>query len=421
MICFCELSHYAQMVLIVITWLGVLSQIVLPVYRSFHRRTVWHTVLDGILLFGLLILMYFLVQYNQNITKIDFHLHVPALIFVLVAVFAYTGISLFREIRRSKREINEWSVKEAIDDLPAGLMFANAAGYIILCNRKMNVLSHMLTGMYPQTLSTMTDALAQIPPESGVEAMTDVADCFRFPDGRVYRFCRSELDCEELRGYVQLSAHDETEIYEGNTSLRESNEKLRRVNRRLQKMYAHMADEVREKESLDLKVWLHDTLGSSLLTIQDVKNSASTQTKRKLKDLKEAVEMLSASRSTAWGTFEKTQKKAEQLGVKVKLSGYIPPDTAAEQLITAAVRECVTNCIRHAKGNEVYVKIIEHVGILRIQITNNGEVPKGKIIEGSGLSSLRRSVEASGGDMQISHSPSFALTLYLSRKEEDSL
>ena len=178
---------------------------------------------------------------------------------------------------------------------------------------------------------------------------------------------------------------------------------------------------MREKESLTLKVWLHDTLGSSLLTIQDVKNSSSTETKQKLKDLQEAVGMLSASRSSATGTFEEAQLKAQQLGVKVTLDGYIPPDTTAEQLITAAVRECVTNCIRHAKGNQVNVKITEKIGILRVQITNNGQVPKGQITEGSGLSSLRRSVEASGGDMIISHRPAFALTLYLPRKEEDNL
>lgn len=421
MTCFCELSHSAQMALIILTWLGVLTQLVLPLYRFSHRRSVLHTALDGGLLYGLLVLLCFLVRYNRYVPQSDLHLPVPALIGILAAAFAYSGISLFREMRRSKREINEWSVKEAIDDLPVGLLFADADGHIILINRKMAELSHLLIKRLPRTLSDMTDALASPPPESRVEAMTDVADCYRFRDGRIYRFRGSELDGEGLHGYVQLDAHDETELYEGNIRLREKNEELKKVNLRLQKMYARMEDEVREKEILHLKVWLHDTLGSSLLTIQDVKNSSSTETKQKLKDLQEAVGMLSASRSTAKGTFEEAQQKAEQLGVKVTLDGYIPPDTAAEQLITAAVRECVTNCIRHAKGDRVNVKITEKVGLLRVQITNNGEVPKDKITEGSGLSSLRRSVEASGGDMTISHRPAFALTLFFPRKEEDNL
>lgn len=276
MTCFCELSHYAQMALIILTWLGVLAQLALPLYRFSYRRAVVHTVLDGVILFVLLALLCFLVWYYQHVPKSDFHLPVPALICILAAAFAYSGISLCLERHRSKREINEWSVKEAIDDLPLGLLFADADGHIILINRKIAELSHLLLDRLPRTLSDMTDALASPPPESQAEAMTDVAECYRFRDGRIYRFCRSELDGEGLSGYIQLAAHDETELYEGNVRLRENNEELKKVNLRLRKMYARMEDEVREKESLTLKVWLHDTLGSSLLTIQDIKNSSST-------------------------------------------------------------------------------------------------------------------------------------------------
>ncbi|MGN1452260.1 MAG: hypothetical protein ACI4XQ_09165, partial [Eubacteriales bacterium] len=237
MTCFCGLSYSAQMALIILAWFGVLEQLVLPVYRFFHRRSVIHTVLDGLLLCGLLALLCLLVRYNQHVFQSDFHLPVPLLICILAAAFAYSGISLCMERRRSRREINEWSVKEAIDDLPAGLLFADADGRIVLINRKMAELSHMLTGKLPRTLSDMTDALASPPRESRVEAMTDVADCYRFRDGRIYRFCRSGLDGEGLEGYVRLDAHDETEIYEGNIRLRENNEELKKVNLRLRKMY----------------------------------------------------------------------------------------------------------------------------------------------------------------------------------------
>ena len=97
MTCFCELSHYAQMALIIITWLGVLAQLALPLYRFSYRRAVVHTVLDGVILFVLLALLCFLVRYNQHVTQSDFHLPVPALICILVAAFAYSVISLIAE------------------------------------------------------------------------------------------------------------------------------------------------------------------------------------------------------------------------------------------------------------------------------------------------------------------------------------
>lgn len=417
MTCFCKLEHPVQLLMILLTWLGCLAEIVLLVYRTSHRRAGWRTAAGGALLCGLLLLLCFMIRCNQRTLIIRVHLPVPVLAAVIVGTFLCVGISLTSECRRSKREIDEWSVKEAIDDLPVGLCFADASGRIILCNRKMNVLSHQLTGRYPQTLDALTGALAECPERRGVVALEDVSDCYRFPDGRVYHFCSSELDGEELQGYTQLAAHDETELYDGNARLRENNAELEQVNRELQKMYERMADDVREKESLELKVWLHDTLGSSLLTVQDVKNSSSLEVKQKLSRLKEAVGMLSATRPTVRGTFEEAQQKAAQLGVKVTLNGYIPRDTPEESLIAAAVRECVTNCVRHAKGDAVFVRAFERAGVLIVAITNNGEPPKAQITEGSGLSSLRRSVEASGGEMHISHKPSFCLALHLPRKE----
>ena len=52
-------------------------------------------------------------------------------------------------------------------------------------------------------------------------------------------------------------------------------------------------------------------------------------------------------------------------------------------------------------------------------VTNNGIKPTGPIIEGSGLSSLRKSVEAFGGEMELSWEGAFALILKLPGKERD--
>ena len=48
-----------------------------------------------------------------------------------------------------------------------------------------------------------------------------------------------------------------------------------------------------------------------------------------------------------------------------------------------------------------------------ITITNNGTAPKTPVTEGSGLSSLRQSVEAVGGTMDIESEPVFKLILIL--------
>ena len=140
---------------------------------------------------------------------------------------------------------------------------------------------------------------------------------------------------------------------------------------------------------------------------------------KQLAILQDAISYLTNDRPISRDTFEEAKQKAVSMKVNLILKGSVPQDTVAESLIVAAAKECVTNCVNHAKGNRVTVEITEHMDILHITITNNGEVPKGKIIEGGGLSNLRKSVEAVGGEMSISHSPVFALILNLPRKEQE--
>lgn len=114
------------------------------------------------------------------------------------------------------------------------------------------------------------------------------------------------------------------------------------------------------------------------------------------------------------------KQNAAKIGVTVKTKGDIPTDPAIENLVAATTRECVTNCLKHANGNELTVTIDKEIFFYRITITNNGKKPKGKIIEGSGLSSLRHCVEANGGEMTLFHFPAFRLVLKLPRKDNKS-
>ena len=127
--------------------------------------------------------------------------------------------------------------------------------------------------------------------------------------------------------------------------------------------------------------------------------------------------MLASNRVTSVSTMDEVKRTARQLGVAVKIDGYLPRDTAAEELTVAAAKECVTNCIKHADGNEVYIRIAQRGERYDVTITNNGKIPTEPIKEGSGLSTLRRSIESSGGEMHISHNPRFALLITIPAKE----
>ena len=110
-------------------------------------------------------------------------------------------------------------------------------------------------------------------------------------------------------------------------------------------------------------------------------------------------------------------RRAEELHVRLVMEGPIPREGESRRLTALAIRECLTNCVRHAGGTELYVSAARQEGGCTVTITNNGRPPWGEIIEGGGLSALRR-IEGSGGTMTAAARPRFALTIHLPEKED---
>lgn len=414
------LSPEKQMVFILLLFLVLFCEVILLVYKGSHLLPPERLLPDGILAFVLLVLLFLLVQGSQ---QSEWLFAVPTWILgaVLFSLSLYIAAGFIRERKRIKSELSPLAIQQAVDNLPLGICFADPSGTLILCNRVMSGLGMVLLGSHPQTWEELDHALKQPPHQSGVRFFEGTPNAFCFPDGKIWIFKTSHLTMKGLEGYLQMTAHDMTDLYRENLALEQANRHLGEVMEKLQRMYERMADTVREKESLELKVYIHDIFGRSLLTIRDIMDSSSGSLEKKMDMLKEAVSYLSSKSPAVQGGMEEEQQKAAKLGVRVKLDGYVPPDTELERLTAVAVRECVTNCVRHAHGNEVYVNIHETSGILKVTITNNGEPPKEKIVEGSGLLTLHHSVEAFGGEMYLSHAPAFALTMYLPRKEMEEL
>ncbi len=363
----------------------------------------------------LLTLLFSITQGDPDEGKDAFLIEAPWLLFAAVIVLAaiHFAIALPREYRRRKNELSPFSIKEATDKLPMGVCFADPDGRIILCNNRMRRLSFSLCGHELQIAGDLENALAH--PN---QTVTVKDGCYLLPDGTVWQFRTQNITVDGDPRWRQMTAHNVTELYNGNLRQAEINRELEEVNRKLQKMYECMADDIKEKESLDLKVYIHDTIGRSLLTIRDIIGSGE-ETDRKIEALQDAVSMLASNRVTSPGTMEEVKQTAKALGVSVKTEGYLPSDSVAEELTVAAAKECVTNCIRHAGGNEVYIRIAERNDRYDITVTNNGAVPTAPIREGSGLSSLRRRIETAGGEMHTAHKPRFALIITLPTKENE--
>ena len=373
---------------------------------------------------------------------------------VIVVIFAAEVLCLVAVNRAGRDKLSPGSVKESLDALPDGVCFFSEDGRILLSNRRMQHISSDITGIGILNGEKLWRCIE----EKSVK--TDVSDglVILTSDSKVWNVRRSEIEAEGNR-INEIVALDVTEQYELRRELEERNERLNSVNERLRIFSRDMSRLTAEKELLDAKIKVHDDLGRSLLAFRAYLTAEPSKRDRsKLLPLWRyviSVMKKETAPSEEWDAIEKT---AESLHIQIEINGDLPAGLAdlpvnqfgdlpagladlpvsgeVRSAIMAAIRECLTNTARHARGDRLFVLIkcgaeqgADHASTsgnpsasgtapcadaphgIRVEITNNGRAPLVPIQEAGGLSNLRHMVERAGGIMTIESSPQFLLRL----------
>jgi signal transduction histidine kinase len=92
---------------------------------------------------------------------------------------------------------------------------------------------------------------------------------------------------------------------------------------------------------------------------------------------------------------------AEALGCTIIFEGSTQEDVGHYPILKNAIREAMTNAIRHAGANELTVHMDIEDNTLYAVMKDNGNRLITSISEGSGLSTLRSRIEQAGGNMEI--------------------
>ena len=381
--------------------------------RAFeHRRTKLYMVsaVWFVLLFSLLILLH-----GTDLLR-EVPLWAPVVVTTLSAAFA--GGAVLYQAKLNKNSITRASIKEAMDNLPVAGCYFTDRGRVKLCNRQMYRLYHTMTGQDLQSLDELHDALTGC---IGNGIYTSGDGGYVFPDGRVWYYSENRITAGG-RQYTEALFTDAAEFSIANEELLRDSEELKRINAKLQKMYVRAEDRIREREYLAFKMKIHDDIGRSLAVIRRALQNGLTgedeDIEMQIKKISLAAGTLVYSpRADSPDPYDQLLAEAAELGVEVKLDGMLPLEPSIYDLVVRAVRECVTNCVRHAHGTTVFVRVAGMEGGYSVTVTNDGETPESRIIEGGGLSNLRRSVESAGGEMSVSHYPGFVLNLTMMREE----
>jgi two-component system sensor histidine kinase DesK len=209
----------------------------------------------------------------------------------------------------------------------------------------------------------------------------------------------------------------------GNTFFAERN----RMNRRLRKAneeIEHLAT-VAERERIARD--LHDVLGHTLSVItlkselagklidRDPERAGKEIreveqiSRQALSDVRDAIRGYRAKGIAAELAQAKSTLETAGLAVQCDAATTVTLPAIQESVLSLAVREAVTNVVRHAQAHTCRLRLDQQNGSCRLEIQDDGLGSTGP--EGNGLRGMRERVEMIGGTMRRSHESGTTLVI----------
>ena len=315
----------------------------------------------------------------------------------------------------SKEGFPAKQVQESLDNLPSGIAFFDKNGLPRLCNRRMYSLEHLLAGRDIQSIQEFREALER--PCQAVSILNSKAMVYRFPDGEVWRFSESSVVTESGERFVQFLAGNITALYENSEELKRDNERLKEAALSMKELSRNILTLTREEEILEMKIRVHDELGHTVLATNRFLTNGmeNVQEKELLKRWNRALWLLQTNEEDSpdkgWQT--QLEERGKMLGIKVVVRGELSTPKKGETWLMPALLECMTNSVRHGGATELEIDFTNQKDYDMVRVSNNGSVPEEKVVEGGGLSALRRRVEGSGCQMAVSTAPVFSVTFLI--------
>ncbi len=412
---FLELTDTAKAYMLVLCIAGfILLLISLIAYISQKYKTPHLAVLSFLLILSILNLSALLqlnkigrAKYDISLTQIyALSNSIPYLVQIALNLFfiSFALLSIYKVYKFSKDQINAFSVKEALENLPTGIAFMTNEVELLLSNQIMHNLAKELTGktlrnadVFWQDLTTLQDKDSCV--------IKGKSPAFILTDGRVWQFSKT-LCSYNGNEYREFKAIEITEFYTLSENMRNVNEKLMQQQQRLKKLEDIIEENAERHVAVNMKINFHDNFGNLLtLTKKTLRESKSTDEAKALVDywgnLNGIIKELSSDDRQRL-SLEQIMLFAEKLGCEIILSGDIPRYEHNKTTTLLCINEMLKNAYRHAGARMLTVNISQTADTIKLIIQNETEHRFPEIKEGGGLLGLRQRIEQAGGTMKIS-------------------
>ena len=308
-------------------------------------------------------------------------------------------------------------IREAIDTYPGRLCFSMPDGRPILVNHKMNELVSALTGHTILNGESVWKELSRITFTNGCKKLlsrwsgqkkdeSEEQLAFSFPDGSIWRYRHDTLSDKD-QSYIQLETADITELYHLSEELYETNSRLRAMYQRQKELLENIVQINREKELVTVKMRVHDELGQCLIatrnalreeTISENADTLANEWQNAIRNLTNIpLETVSAEEASE----AELLQVAHMIGCQINFVGERPSGRRERLLLYAAVREALTNAVRHAKASCLTVVTSPSDFGYHMELSDNGIRKPCALKEGSGLGNLRQRLEREGATLQV--------------------
>ena len=232
-------------------------------------------------------------------------------------------------------------------------------------------------------------------------------------DGKIWDFRKTDILIRK-HNVQEVVAYDVTEVYTLKKKREQQYKVLQKYNDHLRQFDDEIEQTVVQKEILLAKMKIHDDIGSLLIAFRHYFAKPERSNKQEiLNRWRSLAEDIKKERRITEDSWLRLKKDAEKWNLELQILGKIPNQTVIQNIFYAAIREVLTNTVKHTKGTKVMCRITEAGAKMCIEIENDGESPKKPIIEGGGLGNLRRMVQGAGGIMDIQSQPVFKIKLEL--------
>lgn len=287
-------------------------------------------------------------------------------------------------------------IRKAIDSFPGGICFAALDGRPILVNATMNRLCYWFSG---QTITNAQGLWKMLGEHAETELSGDTMGkiCLG-PENTAWRFQKKLLSLTTHK-VEQITADNITEWYLLQNKWRQENHRLLLAQERRRRLLEEIVKSNEEEEILQAKEKIHNRFGELLFSSRQIlKSGEGAEILECISDwniLIEDLENAFPGEDSEPSPLEELTHVSQMVGCSLRWEGILPPDRERQAAIAAAVREAITNAVKHASATEVTVSI--QVGEApyeyHVIIKDNGNVSASHIRGGSGLNNLKERLQ----------------------------